>query len=191
MSQQPAERWVLGAEDICRATEVVLTAKVPVLLDLLGRQDLGQVKTWQQLPTIEALSSADFPAVAITSPGLIGTPTYSRASNSWTATWRIAVGVYARGKDHSETAAHVRDWCAVLRTVLLLNKRLGGVAKTLAWAGEEYARVPRKDQARTFSGGAVAVDVTVENVADFDGLQNLDLPLVLSTHPSLTVQPPG
>lgn len=182
---------MLGADQLCRATEAVLSAQVPALLTLLVRTDLGRIRTWQQLPTIEALSSAQFPAAAITSPGLSGTPIYSRSSNSWTATWRIAVGVYARGKDHAETAAHVRDWCAVFRTVLLMNKRLGGVAKSLTWVGEEYARIPRKEQARTFGAGAVAVDVTVDNVADFDGLGNQQRPLVLSTHPTLTVQPPG
>lgn len=185
------EPFVLGADQLCKAVETVLTEKVPVLLELLERGDLGVIKTWQQLPTIEALSAAQFPAAAITSPGLSGTPIYSRASNSWTATWRIAVGVYDRGKDHAETAAHVRDWCAIFRTVLLLNKRLGGIAKNLTWVGEEYARIPRKEQARTIGAGAVAVDVTVDNVADFDGLTEQNLPLVLSTNPTLTVQPPG
>lgn len=186
------EPWILGADQLCQATESMLTEKVPVLVELLGRtKDLAPVKTWQQLPTIEALSSAQFPAAAITSPGLSGTPTYHRSSNSWTATWRIAVGIYDRGKDHAETAARVRDWCAVFRTVLLLNKSLGGVANSLVWVGEEYARIPRKEAARTFGAGAVAVDVTVDNVADFDGLDAQNLPLVLSTHPTLTVQPPG
>jgi hypothetical protein len=50
----------------------------------------------------------------------------------------------------------------LIRTVLVSHRSLGGIAKTLKWVGEEYALVPQKEQARTFGGGAVAVDVTVD-----------------------------
>lgn len=177
---------VRGADDLCVAAENLLRDKLPVLIDLLGQEErYGQVKEWQQLPTIEALASAKFPAIAITSPGLTGPPTYSRASDSWTATWRIAVGIYDRGRDHDDTQARIRDWCSFIRTVFLVNRSLGGVATGLTWVGEEYRLVPQKDKARTFAGGAVALDVTATGLFELGADA---LPAVLSTHPSLSVR---
>ncbi|SDC46148.1 hypothetical protein [Nocardioides lianchengensis] len=177
---------VRGADDLCVAVENLLREKLPVLVEVLGLEDRYKpVKEWQQLPTIEALASARFPAVAITSPGLTGPPTYSRASDAWTATWRIAVGIYDRGRDHDDTQARVRDWCSFIRTVCLVNRSLGGVATGVTWVGEEYRLVPQKDKARTFAGGAVALDVTASGLFDLGADV---LPTVLSTHPSLSVR---
>lgn len=177
------EPRVIGADEVCIAVEQSLRTRIPVVIDAL---DLGATlkpfRDWQQLPTIEALSSANLPAGAVTSPGLTEPPTYSRATG-WTATWRVAVGVYARGRDHSDTQAQVRDWIKVCRTALMGDRSVGGLAKSLRWVGEEYALVPGRNSARTIGAGAVAVDVTVENVLD---LGSLDLPVVLATTHDLT-----
>lgn len=177
---------VISADDVCTAAEEVLKAGLPKLLELLGVENVYKgIREWQQLPTSEALATANFPAIAIASPGLTGTPTRD-GQGRYRATWRLAVGVYDRGKDHNDTQARVRDWCSFIRTVLLTNRRLGPLdAESVIWAGEEYRLVPGRAQARTFGGGAVAVDVTVPNVLD---LGMAGGPLVLTTNPTLTVR---
>lgn len=180
---------VISADDVCTAAETVLRTGLPVLVGLLELDDAAfpVITEWQQLPTTEALTSANLPAAAVSSPGLTGTPRRN-GDGSWDTVWRVDVGIFARGADHSETQERVRTWCALIRTVLLANPSLGGLGQTLSWAGERYALFPQRNTARTFGGGAVSVDVAVDNVADL-GLSRG--PVVLSTHPSLTIQPAG
>ncbi|HTW17080.1 MAG TPA: hypothetical protein VMF51_18260 [Nocardioides sp.] len=178
---------IISADDLCQAAEEILTEQLPELITLLGVTGFKPVTTWQQVPAIEALTSANFPVGAITSPGLVDRPSKSRGKG-WTATWRLAVGIYDRGTDHRDTAARSRKWASYVRTVLLQNRTLGGVAKTVTWAGEEYAQLPQKTAARTLGGCAVAFDIEVENVVDLDA--GTAWPLVQSTHPHVSVTTP-
>lgn len=153
----------ISADDTCIAVREVLKAGLPLLTEQLGvAKTYGPITEWQQLPTREAIASARLPAASISDGGLVEPPTYSRADDAWTTVWRVVVSVYDRGRDHDDTQARVRDWCALVRTVLLANKTLGGAAVRLAWSGEEHALVPNRNSARTFGGGAIAVDVTVQ-----------------------------
>lgn len=156
---------VFSADQLCVAVQEVLEADLPSVIahpqaaEFLDG-DYGPIAEWQQLPTIDALSTARFPAVAITSSGLVAAPTYLASSDSRVVTWRIVVGIYDRGRDHADTQARIRNWCALVRSCLLRNPNLGGVADSLAWVGEEFALLPNRTQARTIAAGAVALDVT-------------------------------
>lgn len=184
MTSTPAEpmRLVSGG-DVCRAAQAILETHLPGVLAEYGLTGLGKVSTWQQVPTVEALTSAVLPAGAITSPGLVEPPRLTR-SGGWTATWRLAVGVYARGRDHNETAQHVRDWAAAVRATLLRHPSLGGVVQSLMWAGEDYATLPQRSAARTIGGCAVAFDVTVKDVVQLAP----PAPAVAATSSTLSVR---
>lgn len=177
---------LITADDVCRAVEQVLTEHLPRWAEASG---LPAVKTWQQLPTAQAISAADVPAGAITSPGLTESPTKHRTS--YDATWRISVAVYDRGNDHSDTQRRTRIWAALIRTVLVQHARLGELARRLDWVGEEYALGPEQG-ARTLGGCAVAFDVTVTDVVppvappDLGGATD---PTVITTRPAITVRP--
>jgi hypothetical protein len=165
---------IFSADELCVAAEQVLRADLPKVIGhhaaaaRIG-SGYGEIAEWQQLPTIEALSTARFPAIAITSAGLV-TPPATDAGRQLRATWRIVVGVYDRGRDHADTQARIRDWCALIRTSLLRHRSLGGVAESVTWTGEEFALLPNRNQARTIAAGAVAFDVTARllSVADDD-----------------------
>jgi hypothetical protein len=177
---------LLTANDLCAAMEAILADK---LSGLAGSRGLDPVTTWHQLPTSDALSTANLPAGAITSPGLTDEPV--RRSTGFDATWRVVVGVYDRGRDYAETAKKVRDWAAVVRQVAIQNPTLGGVASGLVWVGEEYAELPERSSARTLGGCAVAFDVTARNVIDskpYTDPATTD-PVVTSTHRKVTVRP--
>ncbi|NGZ99397.1 hypothetical protein G5V59_00215 [Nocardioides sp. W3-2-3] len=136
------------------------------------------------MPTVEALTSANLPGVAITAPGIAEPPSYSRSSKAWSATWRMAAGIYVRGRDHAETQKLVRDWVAGIRMTVLTHRTLGGVARSLTWTGEEYGVRPARENARTLAAGAVAMTVTATIPEPTIGA----LPLVQSTPTSLSVQ---
>lgn len=173
---------IVSVSQLTAAMETTLRAHLTATVAAASLQ-LDPVREWQQLPAREALSTAKFPAIAITSPGLTEPPTYSRAENAWRARWRLGVGIYDRGKDHAVTQRQVRDWCAAIRLTVRAHRSLGGVALGTTWAGEEYALLPDRTQARTIGGGAVAFDVDAY-VIDTLG----DLPLVATADTSVSVQ---
>lgn len=187
---------IQSAAQVGAAVEATLRDGLPQTLELatvkayLGDRaaTFRDVREWQQLPTIEAIASAQYPAVAIVSPGLVREPTRKRSGDAYETTWRVAVGIYDREKspDHNATQDKVRDWVALLRITLLRTPTLGGVSRRVTWAGEEYDLLPDRNKARTIGAGALAVDVTVD-VPDPLGLGAF--PSVTSTAPDLTVNP--
>jgi hypothetical protein len=177
---------LLTANDLCAAMETILADK---LSGLASSRGLKPVTAWDQLPTSDALTSANVPVGAIASPGLTDAPV--RRSTGIDATWRVVVAVYDRGRDYVETAKKVRDWAAVVRQVVIQNPTLGGVASGLVWVGEEYTELPERPSARTLGGCAVAFDVTARNVIDAKPYTDpaTDDPTVQSTHRTITVRP--
>lgn len=179
---------IVSVDELCAAVERVLRDHLTATMDALGYDDAiyDAIKTWQQLPTVQALSTAQLPGIAIASPGITAPPVFSRADNAWRTTWGLAIGVYERGKDHADTQARVRNWCAGIRTTVQMHKSLGGVTTALAWKSEAYNNAPATSQARTIAGGAVAFDVTALVPATVG-----TLPSVSSTPTTLSVQQPG
>lgn len=176
---------VFTVDTLCSEAETLLRAQVPPLLVALALDtDLKPLTTWQQVPTMEALSTAKYPAGAITSPGLVKRPTRTRSSG-YVAVWRLAVAVYDRGRDHADTAHRARTWASVIRAVMLDNPTVNGVASGVEWVGEDYAQEPGKREARTIGGCAVTFDVTVGNVHD---TTPNDRPTVQATRSTVTVR---
>lgn len=177
---------IRSVDELCRAVEETLDEHLVTMMTLLGYDDTAykKIKDWQQLPTLTALSAATLPAGAISTAGLVRPPKQSRDTAE--ATWRIVVGFYERGRDHDDTQARVRNWCAGIRTTLLARKSLGGLASSLIWSGEEHDILPGREQARTIAAAAVAFDVTATVLtAPPAGA----LPVVTSTHLAQTVRP--
>lgn len=190
------EYGVQSVDQILVALEQVLKSAVPQVLDLPGTKaylgerakDFADITTWQQVPTLEAIASADYPAVAITSPGLVEPPIYKRSTDLWETTWRASIGIYDRtGIDdggQSATQQRVRDWIMILRTAALRNNTLAGIARGLWWAGEEYDLLPDRNKARTIGAGALALDVRV----DVRNTLGMGLPAVSTTNTTLDVR---
>jgi len=185
---------IVSADQACRAVQAVLEEHLADSVTALG-WDLLPVQEWQQLPTLEAVSSAVLPAVSIACSRLNGEPTYHRHDQAYRVTLRIEVGVYYRepGVDHSETAKAARDYAAAIRLTVLSHPRLGGLARGLRWPDEEYRLVPNRNSARTFAAAAVSFDVDVLMAASISSATpgRPDDPLVQSTPTELTVHHPG
>lgn len=180
---------VASSDELCLALEQTLREHLAETIEHLVAErgwnpdHYPAIREWQQLPTLEALASADFPAGAVASPGLVGEPSYSRAAGGYKATWRIGVGIYDRGDNHADTQARVRNWCAAIRLAARAHPTLGGAATGIGWSGDRYELMPNRNQARTFGAGAVALDVSAL-VIDTLGAR----PTVASTPTSLSVQ---
>lgn len=180
---------LVTANDLCAGAETILKAQLFPLVQALGLDEAGfkTVTTWQQVPDLKALSTAAFPAGAITSPGLADKPVRRAGTyDTYDAVWRVAIGVYDRGRDHAETADRCRTWAALVRAVVLNNTSLGGLATSMRWVGEELRQRPEQSAARTLGGCAVAFDIGASNVVDLSALD----PSVLTAQTSLDVQQP-
>jgi hypothetical protein len=180
---------ITSVDDLCQAVESTLTTYLPDVMTALGfttGAGYEPVRTWQQLPSVQALAAAELPAGAIVAPGLVTPPIYQADSDSWITVWRVPVGMYERGRNHSETQARIRNRIAAIRTTLLRHKSLGGVAKTLLWSGEEYDLIPGRESARTIAAGAVAFDITAE--VDLGPDPAGALPVVNSVDHTLTTE---
>ena len=152
---------VTAADQLCVAAETILRENVTTTQLMLGF-DLGEIETWQQLPTPDAIAAAQLPAVAITSPGLAGAPVWNSVEDGYDAVFVLTVGIYVRGKSHADTAARVRDWCAAIRSTIVRKRTLGGLSPDGAtWVDETYVLIPDRTAARTLGAGAVAFNVPV------------------------------
>jgi len=175
--------FAIGGDDIVRALEQHLRKQVPIARDRLGygdsvdRTDLGDIQTWQIVPTAEAISAAKLPAVAIVSPRMGATP--ERSGNTYSGVWQASVGIYTRGKDHEDTQTRVAAWAKVIRTAAVMVP-MTATGLSLRWAGEEYDLVPTKQDSRTIAGAEVMFDVIVDVALDLNG--STTLPPLLSVH---------
>lgn len=176
-------REIVSVDEVCTAVQGILTAHLTDTMTRLGFTVTKPVRTWSQVPTMAAIVAATLPAGAVVSPGLVEPP--RRTSSGHEATWRIPAGLYVRGREHDDTAALVRDWCAGIRICVLQHRSLGGIAKALTWVGEDYRLVTDRASARTIAGGTVSFDVTVAMQGANAGIV---LPPVTSTPTSVSVQ---
>lgn len=181
---------LITADDMCDAAEQVLLVHLRPVVELLGwATDLREVTTWEQVPTLAALTSATFPVGAITSGGLVGDPKRN-GDGSYDATWRLAVGVWDRGASYRETARRVRRHAATVRAALAMHRSLGGLAESVTWKTEAYDEIVARDTARTLGGAVVGFNVVVKRVLDPTSLATLPGPPVTSTPTTVTHRPP-
>lgn len=187
----------LSVDTILEAVESVLTAQLGAALTGQGLMReaptaLASVLAWSQLPSRQALFTAELPAGAITSPGLVGAPTRDELGH-YRATWSVGIAVYARGTDHADTQQRIHAYAAAVRDVLVANPSLNGTAIGLRWTHEEYAPLD-PHAARTEGGCLVEIEVDVQDavqpgtsdpqIVEVTGSYNL-LPVPAPTHPAL------
>lgn len=181
---------VRSVDEVCVAIEQVLLAHYDATMAGLGFTDgYAPVKTWTQLPALEAIATAELPAGAIVAPTGVDSPTYQASSGLYRYTWRVPIGIYERGRDHNQTQGRIRNRVAGIRTTLLQHKSLGGIATALAWSGENYGLLPAKEVARTLAAGAVSFDVTADVTLDpLPTVPPTPGPVVTSTQSTVTVR---
>lgn len=169
---------VVTADEVCAAVEATLRAWMPTAIEALGISDsVDPPHDYKQLPTAEALRSADLPACGISSPGFADAPIRDEDGNLL-ITWRVVVVAYMRGADYAETQSLTRTYAAAIRTILVQQKTLLGFANGTELISEGYE--PVNDGARTLGGAILEIDVqisdAVNDMAAADGLPPVPLP---------------
>lgn len=120
-------------------------------------------RTWQVLPDIDANVADQYPALFVTSPGLAGAPTMDGEGNV-RASWAVGAHVIIRGQDFQSVADEVGIYTAAMRTLLIQQASLDGLASTATWSGESYDLLdPRAG--RTLGGGTVDLEYVLADIA--------------------------
>src|SRR4051812_20164656 len=148
---------IVTADEACAAVENTLRAWLPVAFTAMGIADeVKEPATYRQVPTADALRSAAFPAVGISSPGWTDPPERDEDGNM-RITWRVNVLAFVRGDDYEATQRNTRNYAAAIATILDQQKTLLGFAAGTEVVGETYE--PIRDGARTIGGALVEVNV--------------------------------
>lgn len=160
---------LLGADDACGAVEQTLRTWLPTTFD-----EIAAVKgvrpddpaTWEQLPDETASTSAEYPDVIVSSPGLAADPE-RHGDGTFDAIWDVIVTFQLRQTDYATTAQHTRLYATGIRTAVLQHIAEQPNVSGVEWTGEAYSRA-RDQQARTFAIGHVAFTVRLAEVLNLE-----------------------
>lgn len=181
-----------GAEEACVAVETALREFLPRLLPA----DLDMPYTWEQLPTDDAMRSADTPALAITCSGLIGSPQRVDRGARYDALWSVWVTVWVRGEDgtYASTTSATRRYTKAARSAVLAYAHREG--RDWSWLAEEYDALGAPNVAATLQAGMVQFSVPAIGAVDLSALESAALgarpdgaPLPTVTTTYVTVNP--
>lgn len=155
---------VVTADEVCQAVQATLEAWMPTALAAfaaaLDEPELDAPHDYEQVPTVDALTSADLPSVGILTPGLAAPPVRDEDGNLQ-CTWRVNVVAFIRGDDYAVTQHNTRLYAAAIATILTQQHTLLGFAAGTRLVAEDYE--PITAGARTLGGALVSVDVTVDD----------------------------
>lgn len=168
----------IGAGEVCGEVITYLEQNLGGFLD-----GLKPPAVWKHMPSPESMSTARYPAVAVSSPGLAEPPTRNR--DKYSATWRVVVTVWVRndkpptrklGEDaFSLVAKQTREYVKAVRSCLLA----WGEG---TWTDEGYAKVDDYAASGTLGAGFVELSVFIDTAADLNDLSTGEpLPVVTQT----------
>lgn len=152
-------------------TDTLELAVVAMLLEQLDAWSvpagLGRCRSWDAVPSQDALESASLPAGAVTVPGLVEDPV--RKADHYEGVYRLAVGVYCRGANYTDTKRRAGRWSACLRSCVQANRGLGlppGTVRSVTLRTEVSTVGGRNTASRTLGGCAVQWDVAIPDLMD-------------------------
>jgi hypothetical protein len=187
---------IYGAGSVLEATYRTLEKWLPSYVSEFNRQikaDVLQTPIYRQnLPEYDTLSAdSNQPRLIATVPHTIGN--VGQLGRSYQVTWRLSVEVYLYGTtDWQETQAMTMAYAAMVRTLLVQNQTLGGLARSVIFESEEYYE-GEHTSTRTTGITVLHFAVVVDNVQTIDGPPVVGDPYLganATTAPSSSPLPP-
>lgn len=133
----------------------------------LGSEVLVIPFEYRHRPEYRTLPKNSSAAILVTVPGTAGQPEIFQ--NNVRAHFHVDVMVYIYGStDWQETEALTQAYAACLRTCMVQNRSLGGIAETTIWLGEEYLE-GEHSSTRTTGVSHIRFLVTIANVMNIYG----------------------
>lgn len=163
---------IIIASQIEEATTKTLQKWFPTYLAEVARQvgisrnSLPQPQNYTNRNSFDTQKGEPVPKIVVLAPGLTGTPT-QQGQGSYTAIWRLGVGVAASGKDEQSANLRVKAYGGAIRAIMLQQQDLGDLIPGIAgitWQDEAYEDIPILNQHQLFKGASLWFHVDVENV---------------------------
>lgn len=161
---------LLGGFEAAEAVESTLLTWLPsVLAEVNASTGLAlELPALIDMPvSVDALTSAATPAMAVAGSGLAGEPVRD-GRGRYSADYSITVRVLARAGGYRATARQVHGYSVAVRTALMQHRSLGGVARGVTWAAEDYSVID-PDKSRTLAGVDLGFIVDLPFVMDERG----------------------
>lgn len=177
---------VITADTICTAVETAVRTHIDSVLAAYGwATQLGTVKTFQQVPDLNAVAAANLPAIMVGGARVDFSAT--KSGSLLDGVWQIAVGVRDRGKDHADTAQRIRRWASAITAAVMLDQSLAGLATAINPTSAHYDELGDVTQARTIASAAVVFEINVADAIDMAALREQITPssTVVSVHPTV------
>lgn len=132
-------------------------------------------KAWLTADQLDRSAADALPAVVAVSPGLTRNRPEQEGDGSFRVFFSLGVGIFVSGNTRGDTINLVRVYTAIIRTIMLQQQSLGGVADGMTWLDESYDdNFPFTDD-QTMSAGQVVFEVTVAGVVNrFAGPTTVD-----------------
>lgn len=136
----------------------------------LTRRSLPLPRSWPTVSAFDPEPHEQLPSIVLVSPGTTGDPLRS-GDGTVAATWRLEIVVAVAGRDEPETRWIAAMYAAAVRSALVQNGELGGIALQTHWVGEEYAIEAER-------GTRMMVEIDFETTVDsvVDVSQGPDVP---------------
>lgn len=120
----------------------------------------------------DAKPGGHFPEITIVSPGTVGDP--ERFGNGlYRAKWGFGLVVRHEAPTQTHARQNSESYVAALRSLILQNKSLIGIAIDTKWKGEAYDETP-VDTSRTVGVALLRFETTIDSVVDSLTIPNRD-----------------
>jgi hypothetical protein len=157
-----------GAQSVQEAMYNTLQKWLPSYIAEINRQLGSNVLTepyeYRHQPQYRNLPKYATAAILVEVPSTIGVPSFYQ--DGIRTMWRAEVIVYVYGtKDWQETQAMTSAYATAVRSAIIQNRGLGGLATTTLWEGEQYME-GEHSAGRTTGIAHLRFAVTVSSVLD-------------------------
>lgn len=141
---------IVVGTDVERAVMDTLKLWMPTLLQEI---ELQQARTRGLIPLprlyttrneFDSYPEDQLPMCVVVSPGLVGPPTKD-GEGYYSATWAMAIGFAAQGKDADTSGYLAKVYGAAARWIVLNKGSLGGFASGVEWEDESYDDLVSED----------------------------------------------
>jgi hypothetical protein len=150
---------VIDADTIEAAAKATLKAWLSAHLAIQERRkgldacSVTRPRSWPTVSEFDPEPHEQLPSVVIVSTGTTGAPVPD-GQGRYSATWRLEIAVAVAGAKEDDARRLASMYVAAVRSALVQNQSLGGIASATRWVGDEYAigtteRGPARSTERT------------------------------------------
>lgn len=167
----PVFQRLLSASQIEDAVKSTLQTWFPTYLREVEKQmglpanTLVTPENYTNRNSFQGEAGEELPKIVVITPGIIGPP-IKKGNGSYTATWRVGVGIATGAPDEETTNTWVKAYAAAARGLLLqetLELEPTG-AVDVVWTDEAFDDVPIASLIRLVKAASLYFSITVPNM---------------------------